>query len=643
MPVYRPSAVIRLQVRLDEGRASAALLAQLAPETESALPTSGTLATSARRDELRVAAQDLSTLNRLNEATGGADPALVRELERALQRKRALTVPQSAKPLALQPSGDGLSISIGALPCTRCEVERASFRTGDQASFTLNYWDAPFDPRLMRSAGVEVLIGVISPEEHDAGMHGLRRSDGTRYSVVEDAPGLQPATRFLGFIKRWSMRFTDAGPVIEATATDLMSALRDTKLPPNVEIDHDLPIEQGVTALLQTFPALRGIFVTYGPPGSAEPGPIPHSAAARRRKTVKKGKRRIRRNAENTTVWDHITDVCVGVGAIPVIDGLSLRIEQARTLYGASPRVPRMVWGRNLLDLSFERSMSGFKNPTIEVHSYSPDEKKTFAARYPDPKGFGLAIIGERDFPKEVARPARVMPGGQNPDDPIHVMIVKDVHRSRLPDLARNLYEETARQEIEGSFSTEDPSSFGVDFAAANLLDLKAGDPIGIVIDARGQGEVADAVTQLQGMTVAQRVARLEQAGFRRKVATAYALLLDSTNLQTIFRVSGVRISYELTDGLAVAVDFQNYITVRDDPSTRDAISDRASEESRRRTAGSTGAAATRAREASAARRAAAKRAREGVGEPAPMSMLEDEAFENASYDQLYSDPEDPG
>jgi len=209
--------------------------------------------------------------------TGGADPALKRELERALSKKRDLELiaDPSDQPEQLrgQP-GDGLSITIGSLPVLRVSIQRSSFRTGDKASFQLAYYDAPFDPRLMRSAGIELSIDVISAEEHDAGMHGMRRPDGSRYSVVEDAPGVTRATRFLGFVSKWDLEFNDDGPVVSGEAQDLMCILRVQPLPPDEEIDHDVPIEQGVKALLETFPALRGIKVVFGPPGGKEQGPI---------------------------------------------------------------------------------------------------------------------------------------------------------------------------------------------------------------------------------------------------------------------------------------------------------------------------------------------------------------------------------
>lgn len=405
--LYRPSASLRLQVRVDEGRATAGLLKLLeAPSTgdtsQLGKPSSGVAADAPA--EIQIAAQTISTLNKLDQLTGGADPAIAAELARVLATKRDLSLiaSPSGQPDAISGHAtDGLSITIGSLPVMRSSIARSSFRTGDKCSFELNYFDAPFNPVLIRHAAVELSIDIISAEEHDAGIHGLRRADGTRYSVVEDLPGATRATRFLGFVSKWDVEFTDSGPVVSGEAQDLMCILRTEVLPPDVEIDHDLPIEQGIKAMLESFPALRGITVAFGPPGSSEVGPAPAGAAARRKKTVKKGKKRIRRNAENTNIWDHITDVCVGIGCIPVIDGVVLRIQRARTLFGSSPDAPRMVWGQNLSALKFSRSMESQKQPTVEVRSYSPDLKRTLAARYPDPHKEGVQRLGDPETPRK--------------------------------------------------------------------------------------------------------------------------------------------------------------------------------------------------------------------------------------------------
>jgi hypothetical protein len=640
MPVYRPSASIRLSVRLDEGRRTTELLARLEPvatgQDQAGAPGGGGANTS-RTEELSVLSTQVRTLHELNELSGGSDPALRIALERAQSDKRAAAeAAHGAGPGIDASNPDGLTITIGSLPVIKAEIERSHFRAGDKATFTLNYWDCPFDPRKMRAAAVEVLIGVVSAEEHDAGMHGLTREDGSRYSVVEDVPGVGRDTRFLGFVTKWDVEFGEDGATVRGQAEDLTGLLRDTPMPADVEIDHDQPLERGIKGLLERFPALRHVEVVFGE-GTGEAGPKPGTAAARRKKTVKKGKKRIRRNAEQSSVLDHITDVCVGTGMICVVDGLRLKVTNARTLFGPQAGAPRMVWGKNLTELSFARTMAGYKHPTVEVRSYQVDKRRTYAARYPDLKHFGIAILGVRDFPVAPQRPSRVPHDGKKPDEPIRVVPVYDVRPEVLPEIARGIYEETARQEIEGTFSTSDPASFGRDFAAANLLDLRAADSIEIVIDTRGQGEVADAVTRLHSMGFPERVAHLEASGYQRKVAVAYAALLDASDLQTLYRVATVRLRFDQEEGLDVAVDFMNYIIVRDDPHAA-AVLQNASKQALSRARGSAGPAAARLKDKSAARRTADARARADGTAPAPAEQRAAESFEGGLSEELEVD-----
>lgn len=247
-------------------------------------------------------------------------------------------------------------------------------------------------------------------------------------------------------------------------------------------------------------------------------------------------------------------------------------------------------------------------------------------------------------FAKKPARAKRVLPSGTKPDEPIRVVAISGVSNPEmLQEIARGIYEETARQELEGSFSTSDPSSYGVDFAAANLLDLKAGEPIEIELDARGQGEVGDAVTLLQGMTIAERVERLQEAGFRPKVALAYAILLESTNIQTVFCVQNVSIDFDKDDGLDVSVDFQNYITIREDLSQTIAADPSATAVAR--TKGQKGNTAQTLRDQSQKRKAAEKAAAAGGSQPKAITVARYEQLQregaNADYaDEILAEPQ---
>lgn len=648
MPSYRPSCALRFVIRLDEGGSTADLLRELqalTTVTSGITISTGTSGASAS-ETVNATHRQVSTLSKLSQMTGDSSPALRAELEKALEKKRAAQRVASGaggSPDAIHGAApDRLTMaSFGGVPALRAEIQRGGFRTMDKASFTLNYFEAPFDPRLMRAAAVEISIGVVSEIEFDAGMHGLRRPDGSLFSQVEDPEGLRAGTKFFGFIDRWDIDINESGAVVYGSAQDAMSLIRDTPLPKEAELDLDVPLEQGIKQLLDSFPALRGIPVTYG---DGELGPVPGSAGARKKKLVgKKGQKRYKRVGENTNVWDYITDVCTASGVIPVVDGYGIHIQQARTLYGKRPQAPSMVWGRNLESLRFSRALSGFKNPTVEVRCYQQDKQQTYAARYPASPGYETAIIGVKDFPKKPDRAARVTPSGSNPDEPIRVFVVSNVADfDRLRGIARGIYEETARQEIEGNFSTRDPSSFQVDFAAADLLDLKAGDPVRILMDARRQGALADNVTALQGMTPAERLQHLMDAGYKRNVAITYAALLDQANLQTIFRTQMVRLTMDHEEGLSIDVDFCNYVTIRDDATRSDDIQEGPSPEAAARTSGQNGGAAQRLRSRSAARRTADAQAQASTASPATASQRGDERLAAQTQEQLLSDPDQP-
>jgi hypothetical protein len=247
-------------------------------------------------------------------------------------------------------------------------------------------------------------------------------------------------------------------------------------------------------------------------------------------------------------------------------------------------------------------------------------------------------------FDAKPARAKRVQPSGTKPDDPIRVVAISGVSDpDMVQQIARGIYEETARQELEGSFETSDPSSFGVDFADANLLDLRAGQPLRIEIDARDQGEVADSVTLLQGMSIPARVRRLEEAGFRPKVARAYALLLETSNLQTVFCVQNVSIDFDRDSGLKLQVDFQNYITIREDL-TQTIAADPA-KQATARTKGQKGPSAQALRDQSQKRKLAEKTAAETNVPPKTITIQQYEAMQregiNADYaDEILAEPQ---
>jgi hypothetical protein len=168
---------------------------------------------------------------------------------------------------------------------------------------------------------------------------------------------------------------------------------------------------------------------------------------------------------------------------VPVMRGFTLYLLEPRTLFADPRRRRKMVWGKNLKGLSFSRKLGGVKCQTIEMRSPNPATGRTLWARYPvfagqPPSG----LLGKGGSPQpQKTRTAVVGPTGAA-DESILVQYVRGVTDLKLLErIAQNVFEEIGRQEIEGSFSTDDLDSFD-SVVEGDLLDLQSGDPIDILV-----------------------------------------------------------------------------------------------------------------------------------------------------------------
>ena len=170
----------------------------------------------------------------------------------------------------------------------------------DTATITIAHRDAPFDPRAIRSASVEITLGTVSADDFARGARGERRDDGSLYSVVPRVPaGSPPApgtTRFIGFVDDWSVDRGD-GDVVELQCRDLSSLLFDQKMPASLGIDQTLPIDEAIRGLLNEFPSMRGTNVEWT--GEDEAPTL--SSALTRARTARRGgtSRRARSGGES--------------------------------------------------------------------------------------------------------------------------------------------------------------------------------------------------------------------------------------------------------------------------------------------------------------------------------------------------------
>jgi hypothetical protein len=591
--VYRPSCKIKLTLRTEEYNDTTILETRLPPVAGEAAP--GTTAPAATT----VAGSDTSverlTQNAARMAALQAQAAVLslddyNEQLAQIEAEREAILQENITPVGLESASPPESVSgvapddltvIGDIEPLSVQIERNGLASADTARILLDYIDAPIDSRILRAAHCEIVMGVVNADDFEAGMERNElRSDGSLRSLIPTpAQGaLSATTRFTGFVDVWSQEYAEEGDTISLELRDMSAPMRDIRLIPGLSIDLLLPIDEGIRSFLNAASATtRGTNVLYHGEGIA---PIPASVAPTSRRRPRRGSRarRSRRNGQNTSIWDHITDVVTSVGLVPIMEGYDIALISPRTQFGTAGS-KRMVFGRNLSKLAFSRKLMGVKVPTIEVRCYDADRGRTLWARHPVRAGeVASGIIGVVDPPRPL-RANEVPPSGSNPDESIRTYTVSGITDSSfLETIAESIFEQLGRQEIEGSFETSDAWSYEEVPDNADLFDMVAGDAVELLLaraDTTDDEELGSNPTlgRIEAMDTARRVEYMVALGWDPVVAARFAALQTATGFQTVFRVSDVRLQWDHDDGVRVGCSFINFITVREEEPSIDAAS----------------------------------------------------------------------
>jgi hypothetical protein len=327
--------------------------------------------------------------------------------------------------------------------------------------------------------------------------------------------------------------------------------------------------------------------------------------------------------------WDLITKLCFLVGAVPYLIGSRLVIKPVRSIYdqqkkgGIDPNVKtpfkdgkqrtkdgvtfsvrKMVYGRDVEDMTFERKYTGFKPKLVRCISIDTSSKsrkpedRVIEVIYPNQEDLQKLIAVRLGSTKDAEKLAKQQSqetfaklkkqkttsvsasGRQSEEEVLNIPVSGITDKKRLYEIGRNVYEEIGRNEMGGSVRTRSLASFGGDNQDPDLLRLQPGDGIELEIDTRDLSDSAPLVAFLvESMrnSEAQRIAEIE-ARFGKDspladrniaqvvVAQAQGSIVE---LQRLFRVKNVKYDWSNT-GIAIAFDYHNYVTARNEvtPST---------------------------------------------------------------------------
>jgi len=464
-------------------------------------------------------------------------------------------------------------------------IERPPVREAGKFSLEFLYRDLPIDPRIFSSITADVYMGSVSAANSAAGLAG-RYVGGTNPAVV---PLVDENLAFVGIVDKVSMSHSDTSSRVTMEGRDLRAFLVDTNLPAIAftELDLRKPITNVVRQILDLQPWGRSIGVYWFPeewrvPGDPVQGPpAPYAAdnATRvRLGATGKESKGTPRSGDEVKFWDIIVQYCFLCGVLPYFDGEKLVLRRARAYWASESVVRGFIYGRDVRALTIDRSLAGPRYKVVQVVNVDTDSNQRGSSRLVEVTYGGDKVLdsGNPDGPLNKVgqprgqtvqpQPTNIAPSrNESFNDVLRVPVPGVKNRAQLLEIAKAIYEEQNRFEFSGTLETANLGSYTFPEGAQDILRIRPGDAIRVQIDARLSTANAPAVAPLTDQkrtNPAARIAELVAKGYSQQAAQAIVVSEQRgiPELAPVFRVKAARFDFDVTTGIKITVDFNNYV-----------------------------------------------------------------------------------
>lgn len=501
------------------------------------------------------------------------------------------------------------------------------------ASWTLvfDYKELPIDPRTIAASTVEIYLGTVSAEHFADGMKHEWRP-GVRRSILQTRDASQkPIHRDLmlvGPVDSWKITYEKDGAEVHLEGRDLRGLLLDSPLVSardSFDYDHGFPTriprrkrsnilnrlntKQNIVDLVQQIlsehdrlrelvPDIEVVAYKDEWPNNIILSPGAGSHIPRHRRGASGQGSNPGTASEQMNFWDLITRYCSLCAAVPRFVGRRLEIRYAPTLYsmvrGFNSRIPfangeartdgeghdwvvrRLVYGRDVESMSIDRKFAGAHKPKT-VRCITVDRSST---------GRGRGQMLEAVWPPRNVREARReglrgnreqlrdQIGGQESSEILNIPVRGVRNMAQLISIAQSFYEQIGRQEMKAEVKCDKVTSFGGDNADPDLLRMRVGDPVELLVDARRlntNSAIAATLSRQEGQTFAQSVADVRRHIPDENLARAIVASARGNIMGVLryFRVGSVDFDWNSEDGVSIKADLQNYWTPTYDPNAQ--------------------------------------------------------------------------
>jgi hypothetical protein len=231
------------------------------------------------------------------------------------------------------------------------------------------------------------------------------------------------------------------------------------------------------------------------------------------------------------TSWT-VFQYCVGcLGLMAFIERDQIVVTESSAHY-AEANAARLTRGRNVLTFSEEADQSKAAKAVL-LKSFDPLAGRVIEAIYPELGDPRIKTRRAAAFSKKALVPTEN--DVANDADQYNVFWITDI--AALHRRAKEAYEETSRQELQGQLTTSDLDLTTTTGEAVDLLGLVSGDAIEVALDdvspdvLRAIGPVQDRVAYLESFGYAPDMARLIADNVSEKLRPIYHVSTITTNL----------------------------------------------------------------------------------------------------------------
>lgn len=264
-------------------------------------------------------------------------------------------------------------------------------------------------------------------------------------------------------------------------------------------------------------------------------------------------KRKVWRGSPDSPVYQELYALAISVGLTLAVEADQLLIRYPRT-FTTSEAVPLLISGHNLSKLTIKRKFGVKELPNVRVSAIDPATRSTLSAQWPVAPRATVKVTKAKEKPKKTSQTI------------VHDFSIK--HNAPtvaiLSQIARQIWERFAQQQLEVSFETRDMNAplfaperaqqGGEEVRFADLTRLRNGSPVRIYLapETKDILEAAltedDKIRQLTAQRYDTRVAEVLARGWRA--------------LETPLFVDEVTIGFEGRSGVTISGKASAYITV---------------------------------------------------------------------------------